>query len=121
MLVQELWNWQKGRGKLWMGERPSKSKMWKETAVRRMLNDSWKSEETNSQSGNKVSYYHTIDILKDEKRCNIVQVWQQSMLKHATQQMMLDAKGRFSCLVASKPIPCPVTGCGMYYTSTTSL
>ena len=42
-------------------------------------------------------------------------------MKHATQQMLIDAKERFSCLVASKHIPCPVTGCGMYYTTTTSL
>ena len=118
---QALWNWQKGRGQLWIGEHPSKSKIWKETAVRRILNDSWNSEDTNSQSGNQMSYHHNIDVLRQEKRCSNVQVWQQSVLKHATQQMMMNAKGRFSRLVASKHIPCPVTGCGNYYTSTTAL
>ena len=100
-----------------MGEHPSKVQMWKETAIRRMLNDSWNSE----KSGNQMSYYHTIDLLRQEKQCSNVQTWQRAVLKHATQQMLIDAKGRFSCLVASKHIPCPVTGCGNYYTSTTAL
>ena len=82
-----------------------------------MLNDSWNSE----QSGNQMSYYHTIDILRQEKQCSHVQTWQRAVLKHATQQMLIDAKERFSCLVASKHIPCPVTGCGMCDTTTTSL
>ena len=91
--------------------------MWKETAIRRMLNDSWNSE----QSGNRMSYYHTTDLLRQEKQCSNVQTWQRAVLKHATQQMLINAKERFSCLAASKHIPCPVTGCGMYYTTTTSL
>ena len=41
--LQELWTWQKERGKLWIVEHPSKVQMWKETAIRRMLNDSWNS------------------------------------------------------------------------------
>ena len=82
-----------------------------------MLNDSWTSE----QSGNQMSYYHIIDFLRHEKQCSNVQTWQRAVLKHATQQMLIDAKERFSCLVASKHIPCAVTGCRMYYTSTTSL
>ena len=104
-----------------MGEHPSKSQIWKGTAVRRMLNDSWNSEETNSNSGSQMSCYHIIDVLRQEKPCSKAQVLQQPALRHTTQQMMMNAKGRFSCLVASKYIPCPVTGCGMYYTTTTSL
>ena len=68
-----------------------------------------------------MSYYHTIDLLRQEKQCSKVQTWQRAVLKDATQQMLIVANGRFSCLVASKHIPCPVTGCGMYYTTTTSL
>ena len=82
-----------------------------------MLNDCWNSE----QSGNQMSYYHMIDLLRQEKQCSNVQTWQRAVLKHATQQMLIDAKERFSFLVASKHIPCPVTGCGMYDTTTTSL
>jgi hypothetical protein len=53
--MQEMWTWQKERGKLWMGEHPSKVQMWKEVSIRRMLNDSWSSE----QPGNQMKYYHT--------------------------------------------------------------
>ena len=70
--LQELWNWQTKGGTLWIGEHPSKSQIWKETAVRRMLNDSWNSEDTSSQTGNQISYYHSIDILRQEKRCGNV-------------------------------------------------
>ena len=115
--LQELWTWQRDRGKLWIGEHPSSVQLWKETAIRRMLNDSWSS----NQSGIQMVYYHTIELLNNERQDHSVQTWQKAVLKHATQQMLMKAKGRFSCLVASKHIPCPVTGCGMYYTTTTSL
>ena len=63
--LQELWTWQKERGKLWIGEHPSKVQLWKETAVRRMLNDSWSSE----KSGIKMTYYNTIELLQSEGQC----------------------------------------------------
>ncbi len=109
--LQELWTWQRERGKLWIGEHPSNIQLWKETAIRRMLNDSWSS----NQSGIQMVYYHTIVLLNNERQDYRVQTWQKAVLKHATQQMLIDAKERFSCLVASKQF------CGMYYTTTTSL
>ncbi len=62
--LQELWTWQRDRGKLWIGEHPSNVQLWKETAIRRMLSDSWSSE----QSGIQMVYCHTIELLNSEDK-----------------------------------------------------